>query len=287
MVEPISSPFQDAFDAFSQSVSTSCLLCSPYVTQPPVRALVQSLQERGLQDTAHIHLLTDISLPNLVQGSTDIEALLYLRENVTNTRISYLPRIHAKVYIADERVAVVGSANWTTGGAVRNYEYGLRVDDPALVKRIHADISGYALLGGEATTQALRILRDQVAPLREVARESRAALNRTLMAALHEQQQEAENNLIRIRVEGRSVNAVFSDTILYLLKRGPMTTTQLNDHIRQIHPDLCDDAVDRVIDGVHYGKKWKHGVRGAQVTLARGHLIGYSKADRLWRLTRA
>lgn len=285
MVEPLASPFQNTFDDIGRSVTRSCLLCSPYVALPPVRALVDSLRGRGLQDTAQVHLLTDISLPNLVQGSSDIAALLYLQESIAHARISFLPRVHAKVYIADQRMAIVGSANWTTGGAVRNYEYGIRVDEPALVRRIHEDIRRYASLGGEATPQALRDLQEQIAPLRDAARESKVAFRRAISDALQEQERAAEDSLIRIRVEGRTVNAVFSDTILYLLGRGPtMSTTQLNEHIQQIHPDLCDDNVDRVIDGVHYGKKWKHGVRGAQVTLERRGLINYDRASRLWSL---
>ncbi|MEK7270344.1 MAG: hypothetical protein AAB215_05290 [Planctomycetota bacterium] len=34
--------------------------------------------------------------------------------------------------------------------------------------------------------------------------------------------------------------------------------------IQNIHPDICDDSIDRVIDGQHFGKKWKHFVRSAQ-----------------------
>jgi len=94
-----------------------------------------------------------------------------------------------------------------------------------------------------------------------------------------------EDNLIRIRVEGRSVNAIFSRTLLYLLSSSPMTTIQLNMLVQQINPDLCDDTLDRVIDGVHYGKKWKHQVRGAQVSLARQGRIAYDKATRLWQIT--
>lgn len=284
MIEPLASPFQDTFQDFGHSITASCLMCSPYVTLPPVTALVKSLQERGLRETVRVHLLTDISLVNLVQGATDIAALLYLQENVTNVRVSYLPRVHAKVYVADERIAIVGSANWTTGGAVRNYEYGLRVDEPPLVRRIHDDISGYAALGGEATPQALRLLQEQIVPLRGLARESRKAL-RDAVSALKEPEQAAEDSLVRIRVEGRTANAIFSDTILYLLRKGPMTTAQLNEHIEQIHPDLCDSTIDRVISGVHYGKKWKHGARGAQVTLWRRGVIVKDKGSRLWRLT--
>ena len=65
------------------------------------------------------------------------------------------------------------------------------------------------------------------------------------------------------------MHAIFSDAILHLLRRRPMSTIDLNRAIQQIHPDLCDDSVDRVIDGQHFGKKWKHIVRNAQVFLRR------------------
>ena len=66
------------------------------------------------------------------------------------------------------------------------------------------------------------------------------------------------------------MHTVFAKSIGYLLrKNGPMTTVQLHELIRELHPDLCDDSVDRVIDGKHFGKKWKHAVRTAQQSLKK------------------
>jgi hypothetical protein len=48
-----------------------------------------------------------------------------------------------------------------------------------------------------------------------------------------------------------------------------MPTAELHPLIQRIHPDLCDDSVDRVIDGKHFGKKWKHAVRTAQQHLKK------------------
>lgn len=90
----------------------------------------------------------------------------------------------------------------------------------------------------------------------------------------------AQDELIRLRLTGLAVHAVFAKTILYLLDRnGPLGTEQLHPFIQSIHPDLCDDSVDRVIDGKRFGKKWKHAVRTAQqmlkkkgtIDLVRGH----------------
>ncbi len=52
-------------------------------------------------------------------------------------------------------------------------------------------------------------------------------------------------------------------------------TIELHPLIQHIHPDLCDDSIDRVIEGVHFGKKWKHYVRNAQQALRRKGLIDF------------
>jgi len=72
------------------------------------------------------------------------------------------------------------------------------------------------------------------------------------------------------------MHTVFAKTILYLLRRfGAMPTICLHPRIQQIHPDLCDDTVDRIIDGRHFGKKWKHAVRTAQQQLKKQNLIRF------------
>ncbi|MGB9178477.1 MAG: hypothetical protein WCB68_04450, partial [Pyrinomonadaceae bacterium] len=47
----------------------------------------------------------------------------------------------------------------------------------------------------------------------------------------------------------------------------------LHNMIEVIHPDLCDNSIDRVIDGKRFGKKWKHAVRTAQQNLKKKGLI--------------
>lgn len=61
-----------------------------------------------------------------------------------------------------------------------------------------------------------------------------------------------------------------------------MATIELEQQIKAILPDMCDDKVDRVIDGVHFGKLWKHDVRNAQQYLKRN---GQIKSDGIkWAL---
>jgi len=66
------------------------------------------------------------------------------------------------------------------------------------------------------------------------------------------------------------MHTIFATTICYLLeKHGPLTTRQLHPQIADLHPDLCDDSIDRIIDGKRFGKKWNHAVQTAQQHLKK------------------
>ena len=72
------------------------------------------------------------------------------------------------------------------------------------------------------------------------------------------------------------MHTVFARTILYLLgQHGAQTTVQLHRMVEAIHPELCDNTIDRVIDGRRFGKKWKHAVRTAQQQLKKRGLVRY------------
>ena len=93
----------------------------------------------------------------------------------------------------------------------------------------------------------------------------------------------AEDEVLRARTAGRAPHAIFADAVLHVLRQGPRTTASIHSAIRAIHPDLCDDSVDRVIDGQRFGKKWKHAVRTAQQHLKKRGDAQYGNG--LWSLT--
>ena len=87
---------------------------------------------------------------------------------------------------------------------------------------------------------------------------------------------------MRARAAGRAPHTIFAQAIRHILESGPASTADLHRAVQKIHSDLCDDSVDRVIDGEHFGKKWKHAVRTAQQHLKeRGEIV---LENRLWRL---
>jgi hypothetical protein len=244
---------------------------------------VEVVTTKGLAETLRVRVVTDISAGNLLSGATDVSALLLLAEQVRNVHIIYLPRIHAKVFVSGSSLALVGSANFTDGGAFANLEYGVALRDPVQVQRVEADIVRYAELGAPVAKERLADLRDRAASLRHAVQEEQRTINRRVRQLSAELRRNTEDELLRGRVQGRSVGAIFADTILYLLNHGPMTTVELHGYVQQIHPDLCDDTTDRVIDGQHFGKLWKHQVRTAQQHLKKQERIVYDPGSRTWR----
>jgi len=282
-IDLLSSPYSSAFQNFFDSLNSECLICSPYITAGPVKRLIATAQRNQLQDSLIVKVITDISTSNLLHKSTDVGALLSLSEHIQNVEVVYLPRIHAKVYVSGTSLAVVSSANLTDGGSFSNLEYGIQLKEPAIVQTTRNDIEQYAELGGIVTPLRLKQLKDQVEKLRAVVEEERKSIDRKLRALSVELHRDTEDELLRARVQGRSINAIFADTILYLLAQRHMTTIELHNHIRQIHPDLCDDTLDRVIDGQHFGKLWKHQVRNAQQHLRRRGMVIYDANFHLWK----
>ncbi len=257
------------------------LVSSPYITSPGCD-LVRSNLNDTFRTAGKLTVLTDLSPMAMCQGATDPAALRSLVDARQGTCIYHLPRLHAKVYVADTEAAIVTSGNLTSGGLVQNYEYGLRVSDPAVVRLIRNDVTSYASLGASISNSQLADYCDIAHEVRDTFRQSQAAISRTARRRFAAVFRKAEDELVRLRLAGGAMHTVFASTILYLLRTyGPLTTVDLHARIETIHPDLCDNTIDRVIDGKHFGKKWKHAVRTAQQQLKKQDRVELN--DGRWR----
>lgn len=165
----------------------------------------------------------------------------------------------------------------TDGGLSLNYEFGLFLNDPLLVTKVRKDAEAYAALGATVSREALIDLKATVEELVSLRRKAERDVNPRLKRALNSQLRLAELKVLRVRARGKTTHGIFAETLMYLLARGPQRTVDLHRMIQRIHPDLCDDSLDRVIDGVHFGKKWKHYVRTAQQHLKRRGMITYEQ----------
>ncbi len=273
---------------FFETISSAeqrLVLCAPYISHDGAGAVARA--RAGKIDIGACSLvLTDLSARAVCTGATDPSAVASIGATLKGAKIVHLPRLHAKVYVSDSRTAVVTSGNLTAGGLGRNYEYGVLVSDAALSASIETDILEYATLGADMDAVALARYCEAAIDARTAYTQQVASASRAVQKKLALAMRVADDSLIRARLAGGAMHTVFARTIAFLLRReGPLTTRQLHPLVQQLHPDLCDDSVDRVIDGKHFGKKWKHAVRTAQQQLKKAGAIAV--VDGRWQFTGA
>lgn len=281
-VELIPSPSLTALGSLFASVTDELHVVSPYITASGVRLITGRVQPETRRLSVNLFLLTDLNPLSVCQGSCDPDAILELARSFPHAKVHHLPRVHAKVFVADRQMAIIGSSNLTEGGIRENYEYCLRVNSREVASRVAADVEEYSALGAQIPVELLALYTDAAAPLREAFRKRERAISSSIKKAFDAHLRSGSELLLRARVK-EGVTRIFSRTILFLLREGPMRTVEIHPQIRRIHPDLCDDSVDRVIDGERFGKKWKHLVRTAQQILKREGLVEFD--GEFWQLS--
>ena len=128
----IKSPWDEQFQDLASACQSSLQIASPFVKN---RAVLDVLN--GKQKTTCIELITAFKIENLYRKATDLSALQKLID--TENQVYNFQSLHAKIYIFDKQKAIVTSANWTYGGLRKNFEYGILIQEPAIVSDIVAD----------------------------------------------------------------------------------------------------------------------------------------------------
>lgn len=268
MFELLRSPWDAQFDGLLTEARRSLVICSPFIGRGPCERIRQYLRRAGARPI-ELFILTDLSRDNMLSGGTDVAALSDLVAAMPQTTVRFLPSLHAKVYVADEQRAIVTSGNLTDSGLLRNFEYGVLFTGLDAVRAIRSDIIRYAVLASPIDGVQLVTFASVVADLRQMREVAERSVRSRIRREFDRRMREVDDRILTVRAAGRTPHAIFADAILHILRQGPRRTTEIHRAIQRIHPDLCDDSVDRVIEGQHFGKKWKHGVRTAQVFLRR------------------
>ncbi len=259
------------------------LISTPYISKDGVDFVTSNLPQ-CMTVGGRLLLLTDLSPMPICQGSTDPSAIRCLAGEVPVVDMFHLPKLHAKVYVSDTNRAIVTSGNLTRGGLDINYEYGIAIDDPCGVASVREHLMDYTSLGAAISMERLLSYCEIAAKVRTFFREEMSRISNAARGEFRKSFRLAEDELIKLHLAEGPMHAVFSKAVLFFLKRhGPLKTTQIHGFVEDAYPALCDNSIDRVIDGVRYGKRWKHGVRTAQQHLKKRGLIEYF--DEKWRLS--
>jgi hypothetical protein len=282
-IRPVHRNWKVALIDLFDSACKELVVVAPFMTADGI-SVVEHHLSAAVRDHGRLEMITDLSPAHVCDGSLDTDALARLTSTHEHCHIWHVPALHAKVYIADSERALVTSGNLTAGAFRRNVEYGVEIVDASLVGRIREDMTDIQTMGAKVDRDSMRRYADVARNVRQTLVVQRTRIDPEIGRAFTEALRSAETELIRLRLAGGAMHTIFSKTIMILLARhGAMPTTSIHSMIQQLHPDLCDDTVDRVIEGRSFGKKWKHAVRTAQQQLKKRGVVEYD--GEVWNLT--
>lgn len=118
----IKSPWEDLFLNLVEQTKEKLRITSPFIKSNPVEKMISAKDA-----DVSIEYITSFKLMNFYRKSSDFEALDTILKN--NGIIKNYQSLHSKVYIFDEKQAIITSGNFTNGGMNTNYEYGILIKD--------------------------------------------------------------------------------------------------------------------------------------------------------------
>lgn len=144
LIEPLRSPWRKRLLAALASVQRDLLLVGPYIKDDVIAMVGDTLEARPDSQPLSVRVITRILPDDFLAGASDIAALQRLLSwsiSLPGSRVELraIANVHAKVWVFDSDLALIGSGNATTSGLDANLEYGLAVADPGLVARILED----------------------------------------------------------------------------------------------------------------------------------------------------
>jgi hypothetical protein len=124
--------YQNWYDKFiSELPRTKKLrIISPFVGEQIIRNI------QGRFNFNELELITRYNLQDFATGLSSLDALKFSTEN--GAKIYGINNLHSKIYIFDDRAAIVSSANLSMGGLITNYECGLYTTDSIVISGLHS-----------------------------------------------------------------------------------------------------------------------------------------------------
>ena len=279
MVRLLSGPWRSDLAGIASATRESLLVVAPFIKEEEAAWLCKQLRP-GIE----VITLANINTDAVSASALDLAALRRLVEVSPLARLVALSNLHAKVFVADDTAAIVTSGNLTRSALDRNVEYGVLLSEPSLVQTVREDMLSFERLGSQVDATTLA----ELAPLETELRKARASVSDSASRATKQRfraaLRQARPAFASMQVGDRSAHAVFGDAIEFVLARGPQTTKAIEEEVRQLLPDLCDDSDYFFIKGVRYGKTWKRRLRHAQQHLKRRGAVTYDSRNRTWAL---
>ena len=186
-------PLADHVRVLCSTATHNITIASPWIK---ASALQYVLGKNDLS-TIRLRVIMRADVDDFLSESSDLDAVEYLLQNGAELR--RLPRLHAKVYIADNKQAIVTSANLTPSGLQENVEVGIITSDEQNVIELLNSTASWFEMAIPLDKAWLRKTTVQVENRREEYNDVRAA-----QAVLY-QADSLRGNLVKLEPPSQSV----------------------------------------------------------------------------------
>ena len=282
MVQLLSGAWRSYLRDIASAATRSILIVAPYIKNDEAAWLCDHVRP-GIEAIT----LTNLDREAVSTSALDLTALQRLVQMSPSSRLFGLSNLHAKVFVADEKAAIVTSGNLTRSGLDSNIEYGVLLRQPRIVRAVREDMLSFTPLGNQIDSDTLA----KLLPLESELRLARENINRSPTPDAQRRfdtvMREARVALVSAQLGNRTAHAAFGDAIQFVLAKGPQSTKIIEQEVRQLMPALCDDNEYFMIKGERYGKTWKRRLRHAQLHLKRRGVLAYNPSVKTWALVQA
>lgn len=129
MISVLSTPTSEAFFSLLGQCTSSVFLCSPFIKEPVANRIIKTVKP-----SVDIQVLSRCRLDTFASEASDLSAIRKLVDH--HIGVASDPLLHAKVYVFDDKKAILGSANLTPSGLSHNDEISLLFDDEATIRTL-------------------------------------------------------------------------------------------------------------------------------------------------------
>lgn len=112
------------FETAFKSSQNSIKIISPFIEKGAVNLLINAIKDNP---DLNCVLITKFSDKDFIFGASSLEVLKTLIKN--GVKIIAIKELHTKLYIFDNSIAIIGSANFTSGGFDTNIELSVQLKD--------------------------------------------------------------------------------------------------------------------------------------------------------------
>ena len=130
----LTTPWKDDFLELVHQSKRSIRITSPFVKNDVCTEMINAKSS-----SSKIDLITSFKLMSIYSGSLDVSAIENIIDN--NGTVKNYPKLHSKIYLFDDVRAIITSGNLTYGGMLKNFEYGIYLDEKSIVKTIVEDFN--------------------------------------------------------------------------------------------------------------------------------------------------